>query len=172
MTPRKEHNKTTWREPEGCAVSGVTHDSPRKAEWYPERAEMMKCVCMSVCVLRGLLEKELWKSRKETANKIARGLPRWRWCLFSPALHCEAAPSPSQLLSFRAARAHALTPAGWPGIVITQSSRSHHVSSDQRRVYKVKGSCKIYAYMAVSVGGKINTAGLMHRNEWVLSDWH
>lgn len=35
----------------------------------------------------------------------------------------------------------------------------------------VKASCKIYVHAAVSVGGKINIAGLMHGDDWVLSDW-
>lgn len=79
------------------------------------------------------------------------------------------APLPSSAFVLQSGTSPALVPAGWPHIVITQASCSHHVSSDQRRVYKAKGSCKIYAYMAVSVSGKINTAGLMHRNDWVLS---
>lgn len=36
---------------------------------------------------------------------------------------------------------------------------------------RVKASCKIYVHAAVSVGGKINIAGLMHGDDWVLSDW-
>lgn len=39
-----------------------------------------------VCVgCRGFLNKT-WKCRREVENKIARGLPRWSWYLFSLAL--------------------------------------------------------------------------------------
>lgn len=139
--------------------------------WRPWDACERVCTRARVCRAFGK-GAALCRSRRAVENKPARALPRWRWYLFSLAPHRQGSPHPIRLLSFRAARAHALMPAGWPCIVIIQSSCSHHVSSDQRRVYKVKGSCKIYAYMAVSVSGKINTAGLMHRNDWVLSDWH
>lgn len=176
MPLRMEYNPTTWRKPEGGAGSEVSQhpsDSLHKVQSYLEWVKMghmlvNECVC--VCVWQGVLEKKMWKFRREVENTIALGLPRWRWYLFSLARRAEAAHFLAQLLSFRTARAHALMPAGWPCIVIIQASCSHHVSSDQRRVYKVKGSCKIYAYMAVAVSGKINTAGLMHRNDWVLSD--
>lgn len=159
------------------AVAGVlspqslAHPSP--PQWVETTRRAWASV--RVCVDGGgwLSEKEICETaRREGENKMGRGLPRWRWNLFSLLQPRPGSPRPSRLLSFRAARAHALMPAGWPCIVIIQSSCSHHVSSDQRRVYKVKGSCKIYAYMAVSVSGKINTAGLMRRNDWVLSDWH
>lgn len=40
-----------------------------------------------------------------------------------------------------------------------------------KRRPRVKASCKIYVHAAVTVGGKINIAGLMHGDDWVLSDW-
>ena len=40
-----------------------------------------------------------------------------------------------------------------------------------KRRPRVKASCKMYVHAAVSVGGKINIAGLMHGDDWVLSDW-
>lgn len=40
-----------------------------------------------------------------------------------------------------------------------------------KRRPRVKALCKIYVHAAVSVGGKINIASLMHGDDWVLSDW-
>lgn len=186
MPLRMEYNPTTWRKPEGGTGSEVSqhpsdflHTVQSYLEWV-EMGQMLvnECVCACVCWLRvcvaGIFRKEDVKIQEGSRKHNALRLPRWRriFVFSGPARWWRHTSQPSFVLQnckslrFNACR---LTMC----IVIIQASCSHHVSSDQRRVYKVKGSCKIYAYMAVSVSGKINT-GRAWCTEWLsaLSDWH
>lgn len=170
LPPKKSGKQVQQRVQVWCTVI-ITALLSHRADFYLYWISLISILYVYTCLcvrVHFLSKRDLW--RQGGRERVKNWMQAAKMEMIFVFYHTRDAPF--QLLSFKAVRDHALMPAGWPCIVIIQSSCSHHVSSDQRRVYKVKASCKIYAYMAVSVSGKINTAGLMHRNDWVLSDWH
>lgn len=113
----------------------------------------------------------MWTYGREVENKIAPWLLRWEWYLFSWALARRHALYPAFVLQSRESpcfNACRLTMHCYYTVFMFTSC----VIWPKESLQSERAHAKFMLIRLFQSVEKINTAGLMRRNDWVLSDWH